>query len=88
MGRMSLNLSHGKELNVHEIGWTMRDLPSIGSTPDASRFDLRSWWPIERRTCPYELEIGSGKGTFLLQDRKSTRLNSSHTDISRMPSSA
>ena len=26
--------------------------------------------------------------TFLAQDRKSTRLNSSHTDISRMPSSA
>ena len=25
---------------------------------------------------------------FLFQDRKSTRLNSSHTDISRMPSSA
>ena len=24
----------------------------------------------------------------LVQDRKSTRLNSSHTDISRMPSSA
>ena len=27
-------------------------------------------------------------GDLLLQDRKSTRLNSSHTDISRMPSSA
>ena len=26
--------------------------------------------------------------TFLILDRKSTRLNSSHTDISRMPSSA
>ena len=26
--------------------------------------------------------------TELLKDRKSTRLNSSHTDISRMPSSA
>ena len=27
-------------------------------------------------------------GTFTAKDRKSTRLNSSHTDISRMPSSA
>ena len=27
-------------------------------------------------------------GGWLLADRKSTRLNSSHTDISRMPSSA
>ena len=30
----------------------------------------------------------SGVNTFNLSDRKSTRLNSSHTDISRMPSSA
>ena len=27
-------------------------------------------------------------GIYFLRDRKSTRLNSSHTDISRMPSSA
>ena len=33
---------------------------------------------------------GDGKKTFEIwrRDRKSTRLNSSHTDISRMPSSA
>ena len=29
-----------------------------------------------------------GAGTFFLLDRKSTRLNSSHSEISRMPSSA
>ena len=28
------------------------------------------------------------RGEYILRDRKSTRLNSSHTDISRMPSSA
>ena len=28
------------------------------------------------------------KENFVMTDRKSTRLNSSHTDISRMPSSA
>ena len=32
-------------------------------------------------------ERGFGSG-LVEQDRKSTRLNSSHTDISRMPSSA
>ena len=32
---------------------------------------------------PSDLEVAD-----LFQDRKSTRLNSSHTDISRMPSSA
>ena len=34
-------------------------------------------------------EVKAGRGTLgTLVDRKSTRLNSSHTDISRMPSSA
>ena len=32
--------------------------------------------------------IGIQGGDLLHRDRKSTRLNSSHTDISRMPSSA
>ena len=31
---------------------------------------------------------GKGRGEYLDQDRKSTRLNSSHGDESRMPSSA
>ena len=36
---------------------------------------------------PYIPGSYAGKG-FFFEDRKSTRLNSSHTDISRMPSSA
>ena len=32
--------------------------------------------------------FGNGFGISNIKDRKSTRLNSSHTDISRMPSSA
>ena len=36
----------------------------------------------------YTLYLASGSGTVNAVDRKSTRLNSSHTDISRMPSSA
>ena len=38
-----------------------------------------------RRPHHVDLKTGMYKGR---QDRKSTRLNSSHTDISRMPSSA
>ena len=34
------------------------------------------------------LEEGVEAQTFHIRDRKSTRLNSSHTDSSRMPSSA
>ena len=33
-------------------------------------------------------ELIGKKGKNIVRDRKSTRLNSSHTDISRMPSSA
>ena len=39
------------------------------------------------RTHKYKVTTDS-KHTFNIADRKSTRLNSSHTDISRMPSSA
>ena len=42
--------------------------------------------PDHRIDCSGDADIPGG--TFLLGDRKSTRLNSSHTDISRMPSSA
>ena len=39
-----------------------------------------------------DVKVGTGvanaSNVQLIQDRKSTRLNSSHTDISRMPSSA
>ena len=37
---------------------------------------------------PRTVKIGKGKKCREKTDRKSTRLNSSHTDISRMPSSA
>ena len=42
-------------------------------------------------TTPFDLELKSNKTytlEFKKEDRKSTRLNSSHTDIARMPSSA
>ncbi|MHB1156913.1 MAG: tRNA (guanosine(46)-N7)-methyltransferase TrmB [Phycisphaerales bacterium] len=64
---MSLNLSHGKGLDVGDIGREIKDLPPLGETAETSRFDFRNWWPVELRDRPYELEIGSGKGTFLLQ---------------------
>ena len=41
---------------------------------------------IDRRTVP--AGATGTNATTSIQDRKSTRLNSSHTDISRMPSSA
>ena len=40
---------------------------------------------LSRQVRALETEL---RETLLVRDRKSTRLNSSHTDISRMPSSA
>jgi tRNA (guanine-N7-)-methyltransferase len=56
-----------KPLNPGCIGLTGDDLPSIGAAPAATRFDLRTWWPVDRRRLPFEMEIGCGKGTFLVQ---------------------
>ena len=43
--------------------------------------------PVNDRIARLQDQLDRGE-TNLEQDRKSTRLNSSHTDISRMPSSA
>lgn len=68
---MSFGLGHGRALDPapgvvgiapHELG-SMPD--EIGSDPDAARVDPRAWFPDPAR--PLEIEIGSGKGTFLLQ---------------------
>ena len=65
--------------------------------PEASRALIRRWWEQNIGVAGLEVDNGSGlsrtgrvsaMGLGLSTDRKSTRLNSSHTDISRMPSSA
>ena len=43
---------------------------------------------LSRDQYAFFYSMGTGKTAIILKDRKSTRLNSSHTDISRMPSSA
>ena len=50
------------------------------------RYNMLNAW---RDVLPHATAIiGRGPTSYRLPDRKSTRLNSSHTDISRMPSSA
>ena len=58
---MSFGLSRGKTLDVGDVGIDMRDLPPA----DQGRIDPRTWFTDESQ--PLEIEIGSGKGTFLLQ---------------------
>lgn len=58
---MSFGLSRGKKLITEGIGIQMAELPSF----DDGKIDPREWFdePDE----PFEIEIGSGKGTFLVQ---------------------
>jgi tRNA (guanine-N7-)-methyltransferase len=64
---MSFSLSRGRPFDAGEVGREHGELPPLAFTPEASRLDLREWWPEDRRNLPVELEIGSGKGTFLVQ---------------------
>ncbi len=59
---MSFGLARGKSLDVGSVGIEMRSLPS----PDEGLIDPRSWF--DNPSKPLEIEIGSGKGTFLLQE--------------------
>ncbi|MDE1037864.1 MAG: hypothetical protein OR996_03360, partial [Phycisphaerales bacterium] len=59
---MSFGLSRGKTLDVGDVGIDMRALPSF----EEGRIDPRSWFA--NTDAPLEIEIGSGKGTFLLQE--------------------
>ena len=59
---MSFGLSRGRELNTEGYGIRASDLPPMH---EVERIDPRSFFADPAR--PFELEIGSGKGTFLLQ---------------------
>jgi tRNA (guanine-N7-)-methyltransferase len=58
---MSFGLSRGRTLQIQGVGITQADLPPLESGP----IDPRQWFesPMHR----FEIEIGSGKGTFILQ---------------------
>lgn len=68
---MSFGLGHGRELDPGHIGIEMKslaplpDAPTVAEARVAHAFDPRAWFSDPSRR--FELEIGSGKGTFLLQ---------------------
>ncbi len=68
---MSFGLGHGRALDpaVGRVGVGPDELPPLPDTiidePDSGRVDPRAWFPEPGR--PFEIEIGSGKGTFLIQ---------------------
>ena len=66
---MSFGLSRGKTLEAGSHGILANDLPPLPDdvlrNPTAAHIDPREWFGDPGR--PFELEIGSGKGTFLVQ---------------------
>ncbi len=59
-------------MDVTGYGFTLADLPTLPIEPGAplpyqNGFDPRHWFPQATQGHPLELEIGSGKGTFLVQ---------------------
>ena len=68
--------SFGRKLLDEENGW------------DPYLEDNASWWLLHWKLVTNPAFQTAGTALFSYLDRKSTRLNSSHTDISRMPSSA
>ena len=59
---MSFGISRGKTLDVGDVGINQHTLPS----PEEGRIDPRHWF-VEFGY-PLHIEIGSGKGTFLIQE--------------------
>ncbi len=59
---MSFGLGHGRPLEPGAVGLSQRDLPPL----EGGRLAPGYFFPA-RPDAPFELEIGSGKGTFLLQ---------------------
>jgi tRNA (guanine-N7-)-methyltransferase len=63
---MALSLGHGKSLDVTGVGVEQQQLPPF----EQGTIDVRAWFGAigsEEHAKPLELEIGSGKGTFLVQ---------------------
>ena len=101
---MSLKKRHNyKNLKIWQLGIEIADevFIVVKNFPEHEKFDLCSQLNRCSISIPSNIAEGSARtnksfshfldislGSSFELDRKSTRLNSSHTDISRMPSSA
>ena len=68
---------------------TVQELADL--TDLAEELDFDSVWTLDRLVVPESSDRGEMQfpfGKMVELDRKSTRLNSSHSSVSRMPSSA
>lgn len=64
---MATGISRRQPMVTTDFGHRREDLPPAGPDGVIERLDLRSWFPEPLRHLPLELELGSGRGTFLAQ---------------------
>jgi tRNA (guanine-N7-)-methyltransferase len=63
---VSFGLAHGRTVDTTGFGLTSADLPAFDpARPEGARLDPRRWFA--QPELRLEIEIGSGKGTFLVQ---------------------
>lgn len=60
---MSFSVGRGRVLNIGSIGVSDDELPPLDDGP----INLYAWFNDNSNSCPLELEIGCGKGTFIVQ---------------------
>ena len=88
---------YGRNFSLHED--VLDRTPHVWLTLDGCNFEATAQgvrveiplavWEVVRRHTPARFDLAALTGAQLrAEDRKSTRLNSSHLGISRMPSSA
>ena len=73
-------------LSASDRGYT-KEINLISWNGKEPKYDVRSFSP-NREKCGKGITLNADEAAALLKDRKSTRLNSSHSAKSRMPSSA
>ena len=66
----------------------MKNLANMQSKSMDTMFNLGQLMPNFMNWGAYKTSVGSNGRISIPEDRKSTRLNSSHSSVSRMPSSA
>ena len=91
MPSIDLNCDLGESFGAYTIGMDAEIFPYVTSTNIACGFHAGDPSVMQKSVLlckKYGVQVGAHPGLPDLQDRKSTRLNSSHTLASRMPSSA
>ena len=87
IGRSDIKVKDGRM--TPEVLWAMGRIGGMNVSPDGQKVVYTvAYYSVPENRSNREVFVMNADGTDNKQDRKSTRLNSSHYQQSRMPSSA